>query len=122
MSQPKPARKKGGYGQNDRPVTTLDQSQGQQESKENTENINIDMTIGELLSVTKCESFTKKFEIFQLAGDITQYTKPEFKEFLTEHCGMNKYSAQFIQLGKAYDELNIQKITKQQQQSQSNGM
>ena len=86
------------------------------ESKENTENINIGMTIGELLGVTKCESYTKEFEIFKLAGDITQYTKDEFKEFLTVQCKMNKFSAQVVELGKAYDKLKIQ------QNQQSNGM
>ena len=84
-------------------------------SKENTENINIDMTIGELLGVMKCEAYAKKFTIFELAGDITQYTKKKFQEFLTTKCEIDEYSQHFVKLGKAYDTLK-------KQQNQSNGM
>lgn len=115
------ASEKGGNGQNDPPVTTPGQSQGhpkasKYELKENIQNINIDMSIGELLGVTKCKSYAKEFEIFKFAGDITQYTKVKFQAFLTKKCQIDEFSAQFIELGKAYDKL------KMQQNQQLNGM
>ena len=115
------ASEKGGNAQNDPPVTTPDQSQGhpkaanKYESKGNTENINIDMTIGELLGVTKCEAYATQFNIFKLAGDITQYSKEKFQKFLKTKCEIDEFSAQFVELGKAYDKLKIQ-------QNQSNCM